>query len=211
MLEMSAKPGRYSSDLRWRIIWQRTVMDLKLHVMLRVISRNLGISLGTGHNVWKCFELTGDVTSTRLPVRYESRSLTEQHKLLVVTLVIQDPSMYLREMCDKILEITGIRVSASTCTLCRILHRHSVTRKKIKQTSIQRCALFRGDVMAEIHLYDASQIVWVDESVITKIIYESMDIIMTKGYMYPEIQCPCVLFTEDRGCPLVQKWTVMKY
>ena len=183
LLMMSAETGRkapYSSDLRWRVVWQRTAMELKL----REISRNLGLSLGTVHDVWKRFVLTGDVESRKPPARYESRTLTQQHEQIVVGLVMEDPAMYLKEMCDKILEITRIPVSAST--VCRILHRHGLTRKKIKQTSIQRCALYRGDFMAEIHLYGTSQLVWIDESGC-----DNKDHIRKYGYalkgLYPEV------------------------
>ena len=48
----------YSSDIRWRIIWQKFDMDLT-H---RRIARNLSISIGTVHNVLKRFEETGEVS-----------------------------------------------------------------------------------------------------------------------------------------------------
>ena len=52
---MSAEPNRkapYSSDMRWRIVWQKFGMDLT-H---RRIAQNLSISIGTVHNVLKLFE-----------------------------------------------------------------------------------------------------------------------------------------------------------
>lgn len=58
---LSAEPGRkapYSNDLRWRIVWQRTGMDLSF----RNIARNLNISISTAHSICKKFEETGDVS-----------------------------------------------------------------------------------------------------------------------------------------------------
>ena len=55
----SAEPGRkapYSVDLRWRIVWQRIGMDFEF----RKIANNLNVSLGTVHNIYKQFSLTGD-------------------------------------------------------------------------------------------------------------------------------------------------------
>ena len=51
---MSAEPGRkahYSSDLRWRMVWQRLAMDLPFYK----IARNLNVATGTVHNVFKLF------------------------------------------------------------------------------------------------------------------------------------------------------------
>ena len=70
---MSAEPNRkapYSSDMRWRIIWQKFGMDLTY----RQIARNLSISIGTVHNVLKLFEETGEV-SPKKPEREDTRKV----------------------------------------------------------------------------------------------------------------------------------------
>ncbi len=62
VMSRSAEPMRrapYSLDLRWRIVWQRLALDLKY----QQISKNLCISVGTVHNIFKLFEdtLVGNV------------------------------------------------------------------------------------------------------------------------------------------------------
>ena len=47
----------YSSDLRWRIVWQRIGMEHSF----RTITQRLNISLGTAFNVFKTFEATGEI------------------------------------------------------------------------------------------------------------------------------------------------------
>ena len=60
---MSAEPGRkapYSSDITWRVVWQRIGMELTF----REIAENLCLSLGTVHNHFKQFQMTGEVAPT---------------------------------------------------------------------------------------------------------------------------------------------------
>ena len=158
---MSAEPGRkapYSCDIRWRVVWQRAGMELPF----RRIASNLNLSLGTVHRIWKCFEETGEVSPSKQPIRYDSRVLDKYQEILVVGLIMDDPSLYLQEVCHKVAEITDIHVS--TTTVCCVLHKHGLTRKKIQQISLQRCSEYRGDFMAEVHLYNTAQYVWVDET-----------------------------------------------
>lgn len=97
-------------------------------------SQNLSLSLGTVHNVWKRFEETGEVAPTKQRARYNSRVLSQQYELLLVGLIMEDPTLYLSETCSKVFDVTGIQVSVST--MCKILHRHGFTRKKIHQYNI---------------------------------------------------------------------------
>ena len=133
----SAEPGRkapYSNDLRWRIIWQRFGMELPL----RKVAENLNVSLGTSFNICKLFENTGSV-NTRTPthVHYkESKSLNDLQELWIMGLLIDNPSLYLGELCQKVYHVFGIQVSPST--ICRLIHRHGFTRKQIQQVTSQR-------------------------------------------------------------------------
>ena len=61
---MSAEPGRkapYSKDIRWRVVWQKTAMELSF----RQVSRNLNISIGTAYNIFRLFERSGSVSPTK--------------------------------------------------------------------------------------------------------------------------------------------------
>ena len=96
-----AEPNRkapYSSDIRWRIIWQKFGMDLT-HCC---IARNLSISIGTVHNVLKLFEETGEVSPKQLPEREDMRKIDNSGELSILGLLIENPSLYLGEICQKI-------------------------------------------------------------------------------------------------------------
>jgi transposase len=132
-------------------------MDLKY----RDIARNLSVSLGTVHNIWAHFESTGEVCPSK-PNREETRVLTGQQELLITGLLLDNPSLYISEISDKIVELTGIQISAST--ICRIIHRNGLTRKKIQQIALQRNTGYRGQFMAEVQYHRTDQFVWIDET-----------------------------------------------
>lgn len=71
-------------------------------------------------------------------------------------------SLYLSEICQKVIDIIGIEVSLSTA--CRIIHRHGLTRKKVQQVALQRPVEFREKFLAEVQLYNKEQLVWIDET-----------------------------------------------
>ncbi len=83
----------------------------------------------------------GETTSKQLVV----------HDLYILGLLIDNPSLYLNEICQKIQESTGVSVSAPT--VCRLIRRHGFTRKKIVQVAKQRCIDYRGAFMADILQY----------------------------------------------------------
>lgn len=158
---MSAEPCRkapYSSDLRWRVVWQRIGMELSF----RKIADNLCLSLGTVHNHFKRFQLTGEVAPAKVSSRESTRALSEHDELTVVGLLLEDPSMYLSDVCQKIMMLTGIEVSPAT--ICRIIHRNGFTRKKLHHVALQRSVECRGKFFAEVLFYDVHQFVWVDET-----------------------------------------------
>ena len=69
--------------------------------------------------------------------------------------------MYLREMCSKVTNLYGIDVSEAT--VCKLLHRHGFSRKKIRQVALQRSMTLRGEFMAKALLYK-ELFVWLDET-----------------------------------------------
>ena len=152
---MSAELGRkasYSVDIRWHMIWQKTAMELSF----RQVSRNLNISVGTAYNIFKLFVNTGSVSPTK-PDREDARVLSEREELMVVGLLLDNPALYLNEICQKLFDVTNTVVSAPT--MCRIIRRNGFTRKKIQQIASQRCIQFRGAFMAKIQLYRREQFV----------------------------------------------------
>ena len=104
--EMSCEPERkadYSCDIRNRIVWQRIAMELPF----RAIARNLSVSFGTVYYICKLFEQTGSVDPSK-PDRTSTRVLSQYNELVVIGLLMENPSLYLGEVCHRIEDITGI-------------------------------------------------------------------------------------------------------
>ena len=75
----------------------------------------MNIAVGTVHNTFKLFESTGNVEAKEPRKRPELYKLDYHHQLYVVTLVLEQPNLYLSELCSAIKEITNIQVSPSDC------------------------------------------------------------------------------------------------
>ena len=157
----SAEPGRktpYSPDIGWRVVWQRLGMEMQF----RDIASRLQIATSTAHRIFKRFEESGDVAPSKQSSRLNARKLDEHHELLIIAIVIENPCVYLREVCQRIEEATHTRISGST--VCRILRKNGYTRKKIQQIARQRSVEYRAAFMAQVLQYDQEYFVWVDET-----------------------------------------------
>ena len=150
MAEFTAEPSRkkaYDVDLRWRIVYQRIAKNLTFER----IARNLNISTATAHRIYALFQSTGDVEKKRRQGRSSLGSLPDRAELYVVGLVLEKTSSYINEMCQNIKSILNIEVSSST--VCRLLRRYGITRKKIRQVALQRCDVLRGAFMAKSFMF----------------------------------------------------------
>ena len=61
-----------------------------------------------------------------------------------------------------VLRITGVQVSSPT--ICGIIHRKGLTRKKVQQVALQRSSVYRGDFMADVQWFSPDMFVWVNET-----------------------------------------------
>ena len=157
----SAEPGRkapYSVDLRWRIVWQR----IGINYSFRRIAHNLNVSLGTVYNIYRQFNLTGNVQPKLQPLRRDCRSLSQLDELFILAVILDTPSIYLQELCQAVHEISGKVVSPAT--ICRVIRRHGYTRKKLQLVAKQRSTEYRGFYMSQIQLFHRHQFVFVDET-----------------------------------------------
>ena len=151
---------RYSEDIRWRIIWLRIVQDLTF----RQIAKKLCIGFGTVARIWNLFQLTGNV-SVQSPFdnkRMHLRVLDEYHELFIIGIILECPTVYLHELCVVIQKATNVDVSIPT--LCRLLKRYEMTRKKIQRIALQRSSILRAEFMAHMFLYNLQVLVWLDET-----------------------------------------------
>ena len=126
------------------------------------IATNLCISLGTVSNIMKLFETTGCVDPKALPSREDLRKLDDHHELYILGLLYDNPALQLHEICNKVEEITAVVVSVPT--VCRLLRRNGLTRKKIRQVALQRSSDMRAEFIANISFYPVNQLIWVDET-----------------------------------------------
>ena len=143
----------------------------------RKIAQNLNVAVGTAYNTFKVFERTGSVEAKKPRKRPELCKLDYHHQLYVVTLVLDQPNLYLGEICSTIKEITNIQVSPST--LCKLLARYGLTRKKIQYVAAQRRLEYRGHFIATISAFSKEMLVWVDETGCDK-----RDLLRKYGYSF---------------------------
>ena len=158
---MSAEPGRtiaYSTDLRWRVICQRLGMGLGY----REIAHRLNISVGTAYNTFKLFEHTGSVKAKKARKRPELCKLDYHHQLYVIGLVLDNPKLYLSEVCHHVKAITNTEISPAT--ICNLLASYGITRKKIQHVALQRRVDYRGLFIANISFFPKEVLVWIDET-----------------------------------------------
>ena len=133
-----------------------------MELQFRDIARNLCLSLGTVYNHFARFKETGGVAVVRSSKPGSRKVLDDHQELLVIGILLDDSALYLCEVCQRVKDATDITVSPPT--ICRIIHRHGLTRKKIKQVASQRSLNLRGRFMSEISFFDVIQFVWIDET-----------------------------------------------
>lgn len=153
----SAEPKRtsaYSQDIALRVVWMRLGMDLTF----RSIADRLQIGLGSAYRLYQRYVRTGNFAAQKRSDRPQCRKLDGHHELLILGLLMENPAMYLVEICAKIQEVTGTTVSGAT--VCRLLQKHGYTRKKIRQVAKQRCEELRGLFMARVFNYPREFLVW---------------------------------------------------
>ena len=133
-----------------------------MELSFREIAFRLCIAPSTACEIFKRFESTGDVQPSSQPRRPSLHKLSESEERLIISLIMESPTLYLHEICKEIQKITGKLVSEST--ICRQLRNHGFTRKKVRMVALQRSEYLRAMFMAEVLLYRRDQFVWIDES-----------------------------------------------
>ena len=140
------------------MVYQRAGQKFKFSC----IARNLNVALSTAHRIYNIFEDTGTVAPAPQPRREEQRKLSERNELHVVGFVLENPTMYLREVCDEIHDTLNINVSPPT--ICKLLKHYAIIRKKMMQVAKQRNNALRGAYIAQCSLLNPNMFVWLDET-----------------------------------------------
>ena len=160
-MSFSAEPNRrrpYDRDLRWRIVFQRIGMGLQYGK----IAQNLNVSTSTAYRICARFDATGEVQPTLNKHRPYLQRLDQRSQLYVVGLIMENPALYLAEICQHIHEVFALNVTPST--VCRLLRSYGITRKKIRCIALQRCDTLRGAFRAQCSNFSVDKFVWIDET-----------------------------------------------
>ena len=120
------------------------------------------ISVEIVSRVLTLFEVTGEV-SLNGPAKERGRFhvLDDLHEIFVIGLVLECPTLDLKEICGKIEAVTNVKVCFSA--VYRLLHRYGMKRKKVLVMVLQQSHTLRGQFMAEMLLFQHHTFVWLDE------------------------------------------------
>ena len=72
-----------------------------MELNFREIGRRLNIAHSTAHAIFKRFEATGEVEADKQPSRPQCHKLDDHHEVLIISMMMECPTLYLHELCKK--------------------------------------------------------------------------------------------------------------
>ena len=138
----------YSSDLRWRMVYQRSLLGLSYNQ----IARNLNVDPSTVHRTVKLFDETGTVCSIQGFHVNITKKLSIHGELAIIEMVLDDPSVYLHELQHHVFHTSGNTISTSS--ICRFLQQQCFFTKKLTFRAQQRSEQLREKYTEEMSVYD---------------------------------------------------------
>ena len=156
MPRLSAEPGckaAYSKDIRWRVVGKGLVWNFATEILQE-----------TSTYLWEqCVIISKGSSKLEMFRHWCHHPIPARDELLIIGLLMENSSLYLSEVCQTIQQSIGVAVSPAT--VCRVIRRHGMTRKKIRQIALQRSVCKRGKFRAEILLFNSvDKFVWADET-----------------------------------------------
>ena len=148
----------YSEDLRWRMVWQSQALSLSS----ATVARNLGVDISTVKRTVNLFERTGQVRKRAYPGGRAFSVITEPVQLYILHMLLDRPGIYLREIQAALLDEIGIDVTESA--ICKVLKKAGFTRQNMVTYATQQDSELRSQFTAELALYPAHTLVFVDET-----------------------------------------------
>ena len=119
MAMFSCESGRfkaYSSDLKWRMVYQKYSLGLSN----AEIARRLNVDRSTVSRAVQLFEETGTVCSIQGYHENICKKLSIHDELTIIEAIVNQPSLYLHELQHKVLITTGNNLSIPTiCNICK--------------------------------------------------------------------------------------------
>ena len=148
----------YSEDLRWRMVWQREVLQHGYDI----IGSNLGVDRSTVIRNVALFRATGTVSKKKYPKERAARELTTPAQLFVLNLVVQRPGIYLHEIQEEL--EASLMVTVSLSTICRFLQTSGFTRQRLCTIALQQDRFLREQFILDISVYSPEMLIFVDET-----------------------------------------------
>lgn len=161
----------YSTDFRTKIVETKQ----KTNESIQQLAERFGVSYSFVRKLLKRYEAKGTVEPAahgggKLP------KLNPQQFETVVELVEEDNDATLQQLCARLEEKTGIKLSIPT--MCRLLQRLELTRKKktlhANEAQTERVQKFRREYWTAIGEVKLSDLVFIDET--------GMNLAMTRRY-----------------------------
>ena len=140
----STRTRAYDSDMRWRMVYQRLVLNLPF----KTISQNLCVDISTVRRILRLFQDTNSVRKRQYPEQHarQRRKLTESAKFQILELVVEHPGIQFGELRQNLL-VAGTNVSEAT--ISRFLH---------------CCGFSRARYVTEVSLHTQDMLVFIDET-----------------------------------------------
>ena len=156
---MSCEPSRtraYSSDLRWRMIYQRKVLNMST----TRISKCLLIDPPTVRRTVNLFAVTGSAEKKSPYLRPFTK--TDQSRSATYPRGCSGkPGIYFHELK---LELQARGTFVDESIVCRFLKASNFSRKQMRKVAVQQPEELRARYVAEISLYRPNTLVFLDET-----------------------------------------------
>ena len=140
------------------MVWQKFALGLT-HDKIAI---NLCVDKSTVSRTIELFQTTGSVSKGSYPTDRAYRELTSPSQLFILTLVLEQPGIYLHEMQRELKE--NMMLEVSTSTLCKFLHRSGFSKQKMRAVALQQDRALREQYIFDVSVYTPEMLVFVDET-----------------------------------------------
>ena len=140
------------------MVWQR----LALNKTFKDIAENLCVHVTTVKRTVDLFELTGDVCKKPYPSHRLQRKLTPVVQVILLTMVIEQPGIKLRELQASLAVEYGVELSQAA--ICGFLHKSGFSYQKMMLIARQRDEELRMLFAIDVSLYDPEMLIFIDET-----------------------------------------------
>ena len=161
MASFSCEPSRkspYHQDIRWRMVWQRKVLGLKLSE----VAKNLCVDTSTVCRIIAKFDATGDVVKKKYSCYDRNTKLSKPIQLVILQFVVNKPDVYLCEIQEELRFAFNQEVSEAS--ICKLLKKNNFSRRKLQLIALQHDEDIRALFIADVAIFSQHSFVFVDET-----------------------------------------------